>query len=312
MKILVAHIAPEDFEEALRSRFPNDDFHFTHVPDQLATDLETFQPEAVFTIKQKNFPPPFHPQITKCPSVRWIQVGGSGFEHIGSWDEARIQVTNCAGVLARFLAETVTGAMITLNNNSFLFRDQQRQKLWQTTTFTPLVGKTLLIVGVGHIGGWLAHNAKALGMNVIGVRHSGAPKDHVDEMVTPDQLEQVIGQADVVSIHLRHTAETENLFDAEMLSKMKTDSMLINTSRGAIVDQNALIEALTSGPIKNAYLDVFDPEPLPADSPLWNMDNVLITPHASDHVSDWPAIFGDFFADNLQRFKDGNILKNLV
>ncbi|MEM9774340.1 MAG: D-2-hydroxyacid dehydrogenase [Chloroflexota bacterium] len=312
MKILIAHTSPADFADQLQVRFPNDSFLFTGVPDNLENDLASFLPEAVFTIKQKSFPPPYHPQITQCPSVRWIHVGGSGFEHIGSWDRERIQVTNCAGVLARFLAETVTGAMITLNNNTFLFRDQQRQKLWQTATFSPLVGKTLLIVGVGHIGGWLAHNAKALGMHVIGVRHSGAPKEHVDEMVTPDQLENVISKADFVSVHLRHTAETEGLFDAKLISKMKPGVIFMNTSRGAIVDQSDLIVALNSGHVRSAYLDVFAPEPLPAKSPLWEMDNVLITPHASDHVNDWPAIFGNFFADNLERYKNNEQLKNLV
>ncbi|MFK7800008.1 MAG: D-2-hydroxyacid dehydrogenase [Anaerolineae bacterium] len=312
MKVLIAHTEPEDFRDLLLSRFPDDELFFTDKPGELVEDLARHQPEAVFTIKQKSFPSHFHPPIMSCKSVRWVQVGGSGYEHIGRWDTGKIQVTNCGGVLARFLAETVTGAMITLNNNTFTFRDQQRAKVWQTAQFRPLVGQTLLIVGLGHIGQWVAHNAKALGMHVIGVRRSNTPHLAVDELITPDKLKDVIGRADVVSLHLRLNDETHHLINADMLSAMKQGSMLINTSRGGVIDQQALIDALNSGHIGTAYLDVFDPEPLPADSPLWKMNNVLITPHTSDHVKDWPLIFGNFFAENLERFKTGQPLKNVV
>lgn len=312
MKVLIAHTEPNDFHDLLLQRFPEDQLFFTDKPEELVEDLARHQPEVVFTIKQKSFPSHFHPPIMSCKSVRWVQVGGSGYEHIGKWDAKQTQVTNCGGVLARFLAETVTGAMITLNNNTFTFRDQQRSKIWQTAQFRPLVGQTLLIVGLGHIGQWVAHNAKALGMHIIGVRRSNMSHPAVDELVTPDQLKNVIGRADVVSLHIRLTDETHHLINADMLSAMKPRSMLINTSRGGVVDQEALIQSLRSGHLGTAYLDVFDPEPLPAVSPLWEMNNVLITPHTADHVKDWPLIFGRFFADNLDNYKAGNPLKNLV
>ena len=312
MNILIAHTEPEDFRELLLARFPNDNLHFTDKPDELIEDLARHQPEVVFTIKQKSFPPHYHPPIMSCPSVRWVQVGGSGYEHIGRWDESKIQVTNCAGVLSRYLAETVTGAMITLNNNTFTFRDQQRSKIWQTAQFRPLVGQTILVVGLGNIGRWVAHNAKALGMHVIGVRRSQAPDPNVDELVAPAQLKAVIGRADVVTLHLRQTAETHQLIDAEMIAAMKPGAILINTARGPIVQEAALIDGLKSGQIGSAYLDVFDVEPLPADNPLWELDNVLLTPHVSDHVTDWPLIFANFFGDNLNRYKTREPLKNLV
>ena len=312
MKILIAHTSPEDFRNDLLSRFPDDDIHFTDRPDELVADLARHQPEAVFTIKQKSFPPQYHPAIPSCPSVRWIQVGGSGYEHIGRWDADRTRVTNCAGVLARFLAETVTGAMITLNNNTFTFRDQQREKVWQTHLFRPLVGQTLLIVGLGHIGGWLAHNAKALGMHVIAIRNSDTPHPSVDEMYRPDALKELVGRADVVSLHVRHTPQTEGMVNAEVIANMRPGSMLINTSRGPVVDEPALLDGLRSGQIGSAYLDVFNTEPLPTEHPFWGMDNVLLTPHASDHVHEWPAIFGRFFGDNLELYKVNKPLNNEV
>ncbi len=312
MKVLVAHTTPNDFRDYLLNRFPDDHFHFTDRPEELVEDLARHQPEAVFTIKQKSFPPRFHPPIVSAPSVRWVQVGGSGYEHIGSWDRNKVQVTNCAGVLARFLAETVTGAMISLNNNTFTYRDQQRAKVWQTATFRPLTEQTLLIVGLGHIGRWVAHNAKALGMQVLAIRNSDTPDPNVDELHKPSALKELVGRADVISLHLRQSPQTIGMINSEIIAAMRPGAMLINTSRGPIVDQQALLDGLQSGQIGKAYLDVFDEEPLPASNPLWDFDNVLITPHVSDHVSDWPAIFGRFFGDNLERYKNNQPLNNQV
>ena len=202
--------------------------------------------------------------------------------------------------------------MITLNNNTFLFRDQQRAKLWQTHQFRPLVGQTLMVIGLGNIGRWVAHNGKALGMEVIGVRRSAVEDPNVDRMITPDQIKAFIGEADVVTLHVRQTAETHHLIDGDMIAAMKPGGMLINTSRGPIVAEEPLIAALESGQIGSAYLDVFDTEPLPGASKFWEMDNVLLTPHTSDHVEDWPLIFAHFFADNLERYKANEPLVNLV
>jgi phosphoglycerate dehydrogenase-like enzyme len=312
LKVLIAHTEPQDFQQILLDRFPNDDLFFTDRPEELVEDLARHQPEVVFSIKQKSFPSHYHPSIVSCPSVRWVQVGGSGYEHLGPWDSEKVQVTNCAGVLARHLAETVTGAMISLNNNTFIYRDQQRAKQWQTHQFRPLTGQTILIVGLGSIGEWVAHNAKALGMHVIGLKRSSFSHPAVDEAITPDQLQATIGRADIVSLHVRQTEETYHLLNKNMLGSMKKGSMLINTSRGAVIDQQALIEALNIGHIGSAYLDVFDPEPLEAESPLWEMDNVLVTPHVSDHVKGWPLTFANFFADNLNRYKANQPLINLV
>ena len=274
--------------------------------------LEEQNPEVVFSMKEPSFPGHLHRPVVDHPSVRWVQIGGSGFDHMLPWDPNRITVTNGAGVLSRFLAETVTGAMLMLNGHFLRYVHYQSTHQWRPMRFKSLEGQTLLIVGVGAIGGALASNVKALGMRVIGVRGSDTPHPSVDAMFKPDQLHEVIGEADFVSLHVRLNETTHHMLDAAALSAMKPEALLINTARGAVVDEQALIEALDTRQIGGAYLDVFETEPLPAESALWEMENVFLTPHASDGVDDWPERFGGFFADNLEKWCAGETLDNLV
>ena len=274
--------------------------------------MREHDPEVVFSVKHPGFPGPVHAPIPAHPSVRWIQVGGSGFDHLAPWDAARVQVTNGAGVLAPYLAETVTGAMLALGCGFPNYAEQQRERRWRPAPFTPLRGRTLLVVGFGRIGECVARNAKALGMRVLGVRGRPAPHPEADEMHGPGALEALLPKADFVSLHVRLNPATRGLFSREAVAAMKPGACLVNTSRGAVVDERALVDALRSGHVGSAYLDVFETEPLPAESPLWSMRNVLITPHASDNVAGWPRRFAALFADNLDRWQAGEPLLNRV
>ena len=149
-------------------------------------------------------------------------------------------------------------------------------------------------------------------MRVIGVRRSRSPHPAVDETLGPDLLHQALGRADVVSMHVPASAATRHLVDAAALAAMKPGALLVNAARGAVVDEPALVEALRRGHLAGAYLDVFETEPLPPQSPLWAMDNVLLTPHAADAVVDWPRRFAAHFADNLERWLAGEPLVNVV
>jgi D-2-hydroxyacid dehydrogenase (NADP+) len=172
--------------------------------------------------------------------------------------------------------------------------------------------QTLLVVGLGQIGSHVAANAKALGMRVLAIRRTQTPHPAVDGLYPPEALHEVLGQVDIVSLHLRLSEETRHLIDAPALAAMKPGALLVNTARGPIVDEAALIEALESGHLGGAYLDVFETEPLPPESPLWRLDNVIVTPHAAENIDDWPRRFAAFFADNLDRWRAGEPLKNLV
>jgi phosphoglycerate dehydrogenase-like enzyme len=311
-RVLVLHDRPEDFRELLAARFPDLRIHYATSGEAVPGALESVRPDVVFSIKQPSSPSSYHRLAADFPTVRWFHVGGSGYEHILSWDGERLTVTHSAGVLARFLAETVTGAMLMLNGGFLRYLDQQRRAEWRQHSFRPLAGQTLAVVGLGEIGGRVAANAKALGMRVLGIRRSTAPHPAVDALFAPDALHLVLAEADVVSLHVRLDEETRHLIDHEALSVMKPGAFLINTARGPVVDETALVAALEDGRLGGAYLDVFETEPLPADSPLWRMDNVMVTPHVADSVPDWPARFAAFFADNLDRWLAGEPLANVA
>lgn len=311
-RVLVLHDRPEDFRGLLAARFPDLTIAYATTGEAVPAALERLRPEVVFSIKQPGFSSAHHRPAVDFPTVKWFQVGGSGYEHILPWDRERLTVTNCAGVLARFLAETVTGAMLLLNGGFLRYLEQQRRGEWRPHEFRPLVGQTLAVVGLGQIGGRVAANAKALGLRVLGIRRSDAPHPAADAIHPPDALHRVLAEADIVSLHLRLDEDTRHVIDRDAFAAMRPGALFINTARGPIVDESALIAALEAGHLGGAYLDVFETEPLPAESPLWRMNNVFLTPHAADAVPDWPARFAQFFADNLERWLAGRPLENVV
>ena len=274
--------------------------------------LESGGPDVAFSIKHPGFPGETQAPILSAPNLKWLQVGGSGYEQFVPWDKERIVLTNAVGVLSKFLAETVVSAMLSLNCKLPTYAAQQREKIWRMVGFYPISDQTVLVVGAGAIGGYVADYCKALGMTVLGVRDSGRAHPSVDEMYTPDALRSLLPRADVVSLHVRANEDTRKMFNDELFGLMKTGALFINTARGMVVDEAALIRALERGQISNAYLDVFETEPLPSDNPLWTTDNVLITPHASDQVSDWPVRLASFFGDNLEHWLKDEPLVNVL
>ncbi len=310
--IAVLHDNPEDCRDLLEARFPALEFHYASATEEILPVLESSNPEAVLSIKHPSFPGPRHSPAVRHPSVRWVHVGGSGYEHMVPWDPERVTVTNSAGVLSPYLAETVIGAILTLNGGFLHYVERRRERRWQPRPFVPLSEQTLLVVGPGSIGGLVAARAKALGMHVISVRKTPTPHPSVDEVFGPDALYEVLGRADYVTLHVRANDETRHLIDSRALSAMKPGAVLVNTTRGFVVDEAALVDALESGRLGGAYLDVFETEPLPESSPLWKFDNVLITPHASDNIHAWPRKFIRLFGDNLERWIAGDDLVNVV
>lgn len=306
MRIAVLHDRPDELAPLLG---PLDPLWVTcgaELPAALAQ-----APELVFSIKHSGFPGHEHRPAIEHPSVRWFHVGGSGFEHLGRWREG-VAVTNCAGVLAPFHAEMAVAALASLCVGLPGYGVDQRARRWRPRRFRAMAGRTLLVVGVGHTGGALAQRARALGLRVIGVRASGAPHPDVEAMYTPDALPGLWGRADVIALNLRLTPATQGLVDAAALAAMRPGALLLNGARGGVVDQAALVAALTSGQLGGAWLDVTDPEPLPSDSPLWAMDNVILTPHVADQVADFPLRFARRFVDNLARYRAGEPLVGVV
>ena len=263
--------------------------------DEVAPALERHDPEVVFSIKTSSFAGTAHATALSGRSVRWFHVGGSGRDHLGTWDESRVTVTDCAGLLAPFLAERAIAGLLALSTGLVEQVRAQAERRWEPTRFRPLAGRTMAVLGVGHTGGEVARSARALGMRVLGVRASGAAHVHVDEMFGPDGLDEVLPLADVLSIHLRLDASTRGAVDLGVLARLPAGALVLNASRGAILDADARLAALERN-VAGAWLDVFETEPLPPASPLWAHPRVLVSPHCADQVEDFPARFAERFA----------------
>jgi len=309
--VLCLHEKPDDFRGLLEERFPDVTVGYAATVDEINAQLSKMKPDAVFSIKGAAMPGDAHYGAVESESVKWIHVGGSGYDHLMPFDPSRVTVTNSAGVISRHLAETVTGAMLALNGNFFAYYRQQQNHTWAPLVFDPIAGQTLLVVGLGQIGDWVARNAKALGMRVHAIRRRQEQVDHVDRLYTPDQIHEALAEADFVSLHVRANDETHHMMNDAAFAAMKPGASLLNTARGQVVDTQALIRAL-DGPLAAAYLDVFEQEPLPAEHPLWDRDDVFMMPHSSDNIHGWERRFAEFFADNLERWIKGEPLDNQV
>jgi len=247
--------------------------------------------------------------------LRWIHVTGAGVDHLFplDWLPPGVVLTTSSGVHRPKAAEYACMAILMLNNRIPQHVTNQHHARWGRVFNTPVSGKTLAVIGVGNMGGAAAEWAKRLGLRVLGVRRSGRPHRFVDEMFTPDQLDQVLPQAECVLVTAPLTAETRGLIRRKELDLLKSQAGLINMARAGVVDYDALAEKLTRGELSGAILDVFDPEPLPAHSPLWGTPNLIITPHvSSDDAEQYTARMLDLFFENLGRYLSNRALRNRV
>jgi phosphoglycerate dehydrogenase-like enzyme len=222
--------------------------------------------------------------LTPDSKLKWLQSWSAGVNAmpLDRLESRGIFLTSANGVHAYPISETIFALMLGLTRKIHTYVKNQQTKNWHHANMKlEIHEKTIGIIGVGAIGKETAKIAKAFGMKVLGVRHSGKPADHVDEMYTTEQLSELLPQCDYVVVTLPLTKETHHLFGAEQFQQMKSTAYFINIGRGEIVVEEELIAALQEGTIAGAGLDVFEQEPLSAESPLWEMDNVIITPHTS-------------------------------
>ncbi len=256
-----------------------------------------------------------------APNVRWVQCTSAGIGQAVrryGYDTRMPQAifTTASGVHAAPLAEFCIMAMLMHNKGAArMFRAQQHSD-WERYAGTDLRGRTLAIVGVGRIGGELARLAQAFGMTVIGVKRSVAGANpvalHLDELYPPAELRTVLRRAEYLVLVAPHTDETDQLIGAAELALLPRGAFFINIGRGATVDEPALVEALQSGHLGGAALDVFAEEPLPPDSPLWSIPSVLVSPHSGSTTDRENARITELFCDNLRRYLAGEPLLNVL
>ena len=260
--------------------------------------------------------------LDRAPKLRFIQSIGAGVDQFPQDElkERGIRLASARGVNQRAVAEHALALILALARRLPEARDNQKNRFWRQMISAvdqredELAGKTLLIVGIGGIGGRLARLAKALDMRVIGIRRdAGAGANGADAVHALAELDRLLPEADIVALTCPLTPETTGVIGARALASMKKTAVLINVARGRCVDEAALIQALAERRIAAAGLDCFAEEPLPSTSPLWDFENVLVTPHTAGETQRYEENVLDVMLENLDRLWRGEAtLKNQV
>jgi phosphoglycerate dehydrogenase-like enzyme len=245
--------------------------------------------------------------LERLPRIEWVHFLSAGVDRIWPMDVAwsRYHLSKSVGVHASTISEYVLGAILYALKGFGTFHRQQQQRTWHRFWLDESEGKTLGIVGVGTIGTRLAKHATALGMRVIGTVRTPREIPNVDAVYGLGEVERVLEASDFVVLLVPLTDQTRGMMGADAFRAMRDGAWLINVARGEVVDEPALIAALQSGRLGGAVLDVFDEEPLRTTSPLWDLPNVLITPHVAGTTQHYMARALDVFKDNYRAFARG-------
>ena len=303
--------------------------HFNPTQEEVAILFQEF-PEVKLTIKgQKEYtsqdvkkadiivgsPKPTY--LIEAPRLKWLQTPSAGIQQYSDkalFANQEVILTNASGTYGKQISDHVIGAIIAHNHNFFTYKEQMKEGLWKEYFPTSnIFESTILILGYGDIGKHIAKKAKALDMHVIVVSRTMRKNcENVDEYYTTSKLDEVLKKADYLVLSSASTQETQNIIDRRRISLLKEGSYIINIARGNLIDEIALIEALQSGKLGGATLDVCAKEPLEHDSTLWSLDNVYITPHSSGLAYNVPSTIFSLFLDNLRHFMRNEKMKNVV
>jgi phosphoglycerate dehydrogenase-like enzyme len=259
----------------------------------------------------------FFGAATRAPNLRWLHVSHAGIDDpvFGRLLDQGVRISNSSGASAEPIAQTAIGGLLALARGFPAWAEAQRAHEWRPheRQLPELRGQTLVVVGLGAIGGHIARLGQALGLHVIGVRRSPRREDDtIDELVTPEGLAQVLPRAEWLALAVPLTDQTRGLIDAPALASLPPGARILNVARGEVIEEEAMIEALRSGALGGAYLDVFAEEPLPPSSPLWDLPNVIVSPHSSASSTGNAARALEIFLDNLERWVRDEPLENEV
>jgi phosphoglycerate dehydrogenase-like enzyme len=251
-----------------------------------------------------------------APRLRWILATSAGVDKLPAAVAARVLLTNGNGLGAEPIAEHVIGGLLMLARGAPQYLRQQTEHRWERSfQAREIAGMTMGVIGMGAIGRAVARRSRALGLRVIGVRRSAGergPDAQADVVCPPEDLPYVLAESDVIVLATPLTPETRGLISAPQLAAMRSGAYLINIARGPVVDEPALVEALRNGQVGGAALDVFATEPLPAESPLWDLPNLIITPHVAASSDRSRERIQELVCENLRRYIGGEPLRNMV
>ncbi|MFC1736014.1 D-2-hydroxyacid dehydrogenase [Candidatus Hydrogenedentota bacterium] len=251
-----------------------------------------------------------------CRQLKWVQIGGAGVEWLLTPElvESDVIVTNAQGIFAQPMADHIMVMALTFSRGLLDLLEAKKRHIWHKgLKLQELSGQTMGIVGLGAVGEAVAERARGFGMRVIGLRrHPERGSSFADEVWGTDRLEELMGVSDHIALTLPLTNDTRNIIGRRELEQVKPGAYIYNVGRGKVVDQDALIELLKNGRIAGAGLDVFAREPLEEDSELWDMPNVIISPHHSASSQNIFKRRSELYCENIRRFVAGETLLNVV
>jgi len=309
-KILILDGHAEIYRDRLRAEFPSLQFVLAHELSELPQDLSDVDALISFGIELKD---DFFRRATR---LKWIQCLATGVDHLLRLPSLKSDVllTSGRGIHGPPMRETVVYLMMGVSRGVARLVEDQKAHVWQRRFWNLFYGKTAVIVGVGVVGSAIGALLKAFGMHVVGITRTPRAVDGFDEMMPTERLQEAARRADFLINVLPATADNALLFDRAVFAAMKPDAYYISAGRGQTVDEAALIAALRERRIAGAGLDVFATEPLPADSPFWDLPNVFITPHLGGYTSEYEDLIMPLVIDNMRAFLAGrqSEMQNIV
>ena len=313
LRILVHGERTDIITARTAERFPDAEISTCSTYEGLADVVAQSNPHAAYTevFARKTFP---REALFSGTALRFVHVSGAGINHLAPWAPETIDVCNVAGIQDEGMAQFALARLIAINANFFAYHDQQKEHVWKTHDALNSTGGTLTVIGLGHIGRACARLAHQMGMTVYGVRARPQPCEGVEEVVASDRMHEVLAKSDYVIIVTPLTEQTRGLVGRDAIAAMKPGVIVHNMARGHVMDEAALVDALNSGHVRAASVDVFAEEPLPADSPLWDVPNLYITPHIGGMITfdDYDNQSTQVFLENLERFSKGEPLVNVT
>ena len=259
---------------------------------------------------------PKEEDMRQAVNLKWFQSMWAGTEEYNGFLPEGIVFTSSSGSNSRSVAEHMLSGLMAVCRRLTTYMDSQRSHLWKDEgPIKTILGGTVLVLGAGNVGSTFAGLCQGLGAKTIGVKRTvTGPIEGFDEVRTMDELDTLLPQADVVALTLPHSPQTVGLMNADRIARMKDDAILISAGRGSVLDQDALVKAMKAGKLWGAALDVTDPEPLPADHPLWDVPNLLLTPHVAGgmrlEITRRKCV--EMAQENLRRYLAGEKLANVV
>ena len=300
-KILVIDGHAEIYRQRLQAEFPALQFLLARSPAALPADAADANVLISFAMGLKD------EFFRDAENLKWIQCLATGVDHLFRYPSLRPEVllTSGRGIHGAPMRETVVYLMMGVSRGVARLVDDQKAHVWDRRLYSLFNGKTAVIAGVGVVGIAIGQLLRAFGMHVVGVTRTPRPVEGFDEIIPTARLQEAAGRADFLINVLPATADNALLFDAAVFAAMKPTAYYISAGRGQTVDETALIAALRDGKIAGAGLDVFQTEPLPADSPFWDLPNVFITPHLGGYTSEYEDLIMPLIVGNMRAFLAG-------